>query len=263
MRTLILAIAALAAGCERTASAGDRAPNVLLIAAEGLEVDAIGDATPAIVALRRGGVRLDATGAIGPRISAVATGFRAAGYATAVAGRDPGTEVPLASMFGDSCLLRSSANTRLWGPEIWRDRVRSTHPDDVFGPDVCAEFVADFLRDHSGARFAYYATSLPAPGARMPGEAGDTTDSVAYLDAIVGKLVAAAGDRTVVVFCAGSMRRRVFVRWPGRIPDGPALRDAVTAEELEATLLDLAGLPVEGRGSLLPRLLGGVETESR
>ena len=177
-----------------------------------------------------------------------------------------------------------------------------------YGPDVNAEFLIDFMKHHRDQPFlAYYVMLLPhfpweptpdspEPLSRAAGGRGDPKyfpDMVAYMDRLVGRIVAAVDElglsrHTLIIFSAdngtqqplqslwGPERRIVrggkgrltdtgtrvplIARWTGTIALGSKCDELIDFSDFLPTFVDLAGArmpekPINGR-SFLPQLLG-------
>ena len=150
--------------------------------------------------------------------------FKQAGYATAVAGKwqlmtsDGGTS-PQEAGFDSYCLWNTplTSRERYWDPSLERNGTLLDLPPGTYGPDVCTDFLADFIQScaDSGTPFlAYYPMILvhnpfpPAPNSTNRDETDDKKnfiDMVNYMDALVGRLVdtlEANGlrDNTLIIF---------------------------------------------------------------
>jgi arylsulfatase A len=140
--------------------------------------------------------------------------LRDAGYRTAAAGkwqlygaehydarfRAKGT-LPGDAGFDRWCLWQvDELGERYWGPLMNVDGENRQYPADAYGPDVAADFLADFMAEKSDKPFfAYYPMILVhGPFPRTPhvpaGEKHTKQQSfeamVAYVDHLVGRLVA-------------------------------------------------------------------------
>ncbi|MBL9084708.1 MAG: sulfatase-like hydrolase/transferase [Planctomycetales bacterium] len=226
----------------------DRRPNIILILADDIGIPGIGcyggnHKTPNIDALASGGIRFThaySQPLCGPTRATIMSGsytfrngvltnghgadykpsdtpsiaktLKAAGYATAVAGK-----------WGQLAYFNTQEDGRAWGYDefmIWN----RTNPDaqgerywdpayvhngkpveagDKYGPDLLHDFVIDFARRHKdGPFFVYYPTPLihgpilhtpdsatKAKGAEKGKSGNYYEDNIAYLDKLVGKLV--------------------------------------------------------------------------
>ena len=152
--------------------------------------------------------------------------FKQSGYATAVAGKwqlltEAGGTRPQEAGFDTYCLWNTPLTTRerYWNPSLEKDGALMDLPDDSYGPDVCTDFLADFIKSCAETDtpfLAYYPMILvhdpflPTPNSKDRDETGDKknfVDMVNYMDALVGRLVdtlEANGlrDNTLIVFTA-------------------------------------------------------------
>lgn len=224
--------------------------------------------------------------------------LKQAGYATAMAGKwsqlsylktaDDG------QAWGWDEFLRweRSEGERYWKPALNRNGQPVPVTDSSYGPDMLHEFVVDFIRRHrDGPFFVYYPTPLVhGPIMSTPDSAGDAdaggkrkskargknkddalyADNVAYLDKLVGKLVAALDEmklreKTLIVFTGdngsvpvgtiggrpvdgtkgtmreGGSRVPLIVNWKGVAPAGKVVSDLVGFSDFYATFAELAG----------------------
>jgi arylsulfatase A len=200
---------------------------------------------------------------------------------------------------------------RYWGPIFNHNGEALTGTPDQYGPDVLNEWVIEFIRRHKdGPFFVYYPMPLlHGPLARTPDSPADRAvpakkkqafensnadslyaDSIAYVDTLVGRLVAALDDvqvreNTLLVFCGdngsvpvgtlhgrmvdgskgqltdGGSRVPLIVHWPRGTPAGAIRHDLVDASDFLPTFAELAGarLPdrirIDGR-SFAPAIRG-------
>ncbi len=150
--------------------------------------------------------------------------FKQFGYATAVAGKwqllleDKGISPGEAGF--DSYLLWNTPNTeraRYWNPSLEQNGEILDLPEGAYGPDVCANFLGEFIKEQSrsGTPFlAYYPMILPhnpfppAPNSLDQNSKDDKAnfiDMVNYLDSLVGRLVdtlqeCGVRENTLVIF---------------------------------------------------------------
>jgi arylsulfatase A-like enzyme len=234
------------------------------------------------------------------------------GYATAVAGKwrqlqyfdtveDSkawGFDEFIVWGFGDE-----GRGERYWQPSYNKNGTFLTDVADKYGPDLLHQFAVDFIRQHREQPFfLYYPTPLVhGPILRTPDSAEDKAkgdqhyaDNVAYLDKLVGKLVAELDDlklrqNTVIVFTGdngsvggderltmangrrvvgqkgtlkeGGSRVPLIVNWSGTTPAGKVLPDLVDFSDFYVTFAELVGarlpadLKLDGR-SFAPQLRG-------
>ena len=205
---------------------------------------------------------------------------------------------------------------RFWSPPLEHNGKFLTKEDNAgkYGPDIMSDFVCDFIeRNRDVPFFVYYPSVLVHdPFVPTPDTIGDAPRThaankapkgtaakkdnfvamVAYLDRIVGKIVAKVDEaglleNTIILFTADNGTNRSissnwngqtikggkgtttdmgthvpFVAyWKGRTPQGAVLGDLVDFTDFYATLAKAAGIdlgksdPVDGR-SFLPQLTG-------
>lgn len=151
----------------------------------------------------------------------VAARLRAAGYATAVAGKWQLTllrddlDHPHRLGFDEYCLFGWHEGPRYHRPFIWQNGTRRTDVDQRFGPEVYVDFLVDFIRRHRAEPFfAYYSMALchdvsddlPDPPPVGPLGRWETfAEMVAAMDHQVGRLLDAlenlgVAENTAVFF---------------------------------------------------------------
>jgi arylsulfatase A len=150
--------------------------------------------------------------------------FKQSGYATAVAGKwqlltEQGGTTPQEAGFDTYCLWNTpmTSRARYWDPSLERDGTILDLPEGAYGPDVCTDFLADFIEScaETDTPFvAYYPMILVhnpfpvTPHSRNMQQTSDDLnfiDMVKYMDALVGRLVdtlEANGlrDNTLIIF---------------------------------------------------------------
>ena len=153
-------------------------------------------------------------------------------------------------------------------------------PEGKYLPDVMHEFLVDFITSHKGQPFyVHYAMShIHGKIMRTPDSAADSpdhyADNVAYMDKLVGKLVAELErlklrEKTLVIFAGdngtapgeadratvggrrlsgqkgtmleGGSRVPLIASWPGTMPAGKVLKDLVDFSDFFPTFAELAG----------------------
>ena len=200
---------------------------------------------------------------------------------------------------------------RYWDPDYNLNGKPLPDSKGKYGPDVLQEFVIDFIRrQKDGPFFVYYPTPLihgpilrtpdskQASAGKMKGKKGADNvgegslyaDNIAYLDKLVGQLVAELDalhlrEKTLIVFTGdngsvpigtvhgrkidgkkhevneGGSRVPLIANWPGVTPAGVVRKDLTDFTDLLPTFAALAGaaLPSERKidgHSLAPQLRG-------
>ena len=226
--------------------------------------------------------------------------LKAAGYATGIAGKwqlchfDKHPDHLRECGFDESCMWtwqwEGKRSSRYWNPSVWQNGKMLPDTDGKYGPDIFSDFACDFIRRHKDTPFFfYYPMALvhepfePTPDNKNGKGKKVFPDMVAYMDKIVGKIVATldecklrentlvlftgdngttkgipsqVGDKTVI---GGKSTMKdtgshvpLIASWPGTAPAGKALDDMVDFSDVVPTLCDLTGakLPtatVDGR----------------
>ncbi len=175
-----------------------------------------------------------------------------AGYATCVSGKwqlyGSGTFAPeLAGKgvlpenagFDEHCCWQvDSRPARYWQPELRVNGKDTAFPDeDAFGPDICTDFICDFIeRNKEKPFFAYYPMMLThSPFTTTPhsadrsatGKQKNFEDMVAYMDTLVGRIVdkldeAGVREDTLILFTGdnGSPKGGIFSELNGVMIEG-------------------------------------------
>ena len=222
----------------------------------------------------------------------IARVMKEAGYATAVAGkwrqlkyletREDGRKWGWDEflVWGDD--EEGRKGDRYWNPDYNRNGERLPGAEGRYGPDVLHEYAVDFIRRHrEGPFFLYYPTPLVhgpilrtpdsrEGGAKGRGEGTLYADNIAYLDKLVGKLVAELDglrlrEKTLVLFAGdngsvgggtlggraiaggkhsmldGGSRVPLIASWPGTTPAGAVNRELVDFSDFFATFGELTG----------------------
>ena len=153
------------------------------------------------------------------------TVLKKAGYATAVAGKwqlhgdmkKPDGSLAPGCGFDTYCLWNypGTSRPRYWTPSLIRDGKKVPIKDGSYGPDICTDFLIDFIEKNKGRPFfAYYpmilvhSPFLPTPDSAKRKGAGSLQnyrDMVVYMDKCVGRIVDALArnslrENTVVIF---------------------------------------------------------------
>jgi len=256
-------------------------------------------------AFRTGATNQDATGRMRPDTETMIPGYLApAGYASSCVGKWgqlPGS--PRDFGFDDFLTFRGSGVYRNTGgkPEAYVvNGAARTLADDGYLPDVMHAHAVDFIERHRDRPFFLYYCLSHVHGELQPtpdgaADAADLmADNVAYIDTLLGRLVAAVDrlglrERTLVVFMGdngtgkawadrstiggrrlsgqkGSMLEGgalvpLIANWPGTTPAGAVSTDLVDSTDFVPTFADLAGVAppagkvIDGR-SIAPRLRG-------
>ncbi len=224
--------------------------------------------------------------------------FKDAGYATGCAGKWQlyGAEHlgdmaakgmhPSKAGFDEYCLWHLNIRTeRYWGPSFEKNGDFIEYPKDVFGPDVCCDFVCDFIERHKSRPFLlYYPMMLvhsPFVMTRdfrneQAGKQEKFEAMVGYMDKIVGKIsdkLKEAGllDNTLLIFAGDNGTGRdikssfrgvmmsggkgktnasgtnvpLVVNMPGAIPSGRVSDDLVDFSDFFPTLCEWCSIPVD------------------
>jgi arylsulfatase A len=241
----------------------------------------------------------------------IAKVLKQAGYATAVAGKWSDLEYLVtredARKWGfDEFMIwgerweddgGQTGRARYWGPDYNHNGKILSGDKKKFGPDLLHDFVVDFIRLRQDQPFfIYYPTPLiHYKLQRTPDSVADKpdlhADNIAYLDKLVGKLVAELEslklrDKTLIVFVGdngstkgahtvhgrpiygkkgelneGGCRVPLILNWPGKTPAGKVSKDLVSITDFFPTFTELAGgifpvgVTIDGR-SLAPQALG-------
>ena len=252
-------------------------------------------------------------GNMDPQAVTFANLLKRAGYATCIAGKwQLGQDLDLPKKFGfdEYCLWQHTRRPpRYANPGLEINGVEKDYTNGEYGPDLVNNYALDFIaRKKDGPFFLYYPMMLthapyqPTPDSqswdpRANGEKVNQADKhfgdmVAYMDKLIGKLVAkldALGlrDNTLILFLgdngtgkgtrsmmgdreviggkgsttAAGMHVPLIANWPGQVVAGNVCSDLVDTTDFLPTLLEAAGVPLptelklDGR-SFLPQLRG-------
>ena len=212
--------------------------------------------------------------------------LKSAGYVTAQVGK--WSQLPLQpSDWGFDEYLRFPGSGCYWReqtPTYMENGRTKDLPEGVYLPNVMHHFLVDFLERHRQEPFyVHYAMShVHEPIVRTPDSApGSTTlyaDNVAYMDKLVGELVAELDrlhlrESTVIIFSGdngtarrfapqgitvhgrpiqgdkgtmyeGGSRVPLIVNWPGVTPAGAVCHDLTDFSDFFKTISDLTGAPL-------------------
>jgi len=226
----------------------------------------------------------------------IAKVMKQAGYATAVAGKwrqlSYFTTKQDAQRWGfDEFLIwgvdvRQGKGSRYWDPDYNMNGQPLADAQGKYGPDLLHEFVVDFIRRHQDQPFFihYPMTLIHGPIERTPDSAGAGADyyadNIAYMDKLVGKLVAELDrlnirEKTLIVFTGdngctpqasgakggssggalngraidgakgsmkeGGSRVPLIVNWKGTTPAAQVSKDLVDFSDFFPTFVELAG----------------------
>ncbi len=257
-------------------------------------------------AFRTGATNQDSTGLIKPSVETMMPKvLKAAGYVAAFIGK--WGQLPLGPAdfgFDDYLTFRGSGiywNTQANGQRYTVNGETRTLRDREYMPDVMHQHLTDFITKHHDEPFyIYYSLShihaeiLPTPDSK-PDSEDLYADNIAYMDKLVGKLVAELEnqklrEKTLIIFVGdngtggkyadrstiggrrlsgekGSMLEGgalvpMIANWPGTSPAGEVSQDLIDSTDFLATFAELAGakLPektvIDGR-SFAASLRGG------
>ncbi|HUT35514.1 MAG TPA: sulfatase-like hydrolase/transferase [Planctomycetota bacterium] len=213
----------------------------------------------------------------------IAKVLKQAGYATAVAGKwrqlSHFTTAEDAKAWGfDEFLIWGvgGRGERYWDPDYNLNSKPLENPKGKYGPDLLHDFVVDFIARHKDRPFfVYYPMPLVhGPILRTPDSAPNSkslfADNIAYMDKLVGKLVAELDrlglrEKTLVVFTGdngnvgggsiggrpidggkgsmkeGGSRVPLIANWKGTTPAGQVLKDLVDFTDFYPTFAELGG----------------------
>lgn len=207
--------------------------------------------------------------------------LKQAGYATAMAGKwsqlqyltTP--EEAAAWGFDEFLEWAHAEGGRYWNPALSRDGQPVPTTEKDFGPDLLNAYVMDFIaRKKDQPFFVYYPMPLihsqlsPTPDGASGN--GLLADNIAYMDKLVGKLLAELdrlqlSENTLVFFTGdngqglnarlngrqivgnkgamseGGSRVPMIVQWKGTVPAGRVVNDLVELSDVYATIADVSG----------------------
>jgi arylsulfatase A len=200
----------------------------------------------------------------------IAKTMKTGGYATAIAGKWGWDEF---MTWGTD---DGEKGNRYWDPDYNKNGQMLTGVKDKFGPDLLHEFVVDFIRRHrDGPFFVYYPmTLIHVQLMRTPdnkgGEQSLDADNIAYMDKLVGKLVAELEalklrENTLIIFSGdngckgtetingrpvdghkcglneGGNRVPLIANCPGFVPAGKVCTDLVDFSDFYTTFAEFGG----------------------
>jgi arylsulfatase A len=252
-------------------------------------------------------------GSMDTRAVTFGTLLQQAGYATCMVGKwQLGQDLDLPKKFGfdEYCLWQHTRRPpRYANPGLEINGVEEDFADGHYGPDVVNAYALNFItRKKDRPFFLYYSMMLthapyqPTPdspdwdpkaqGEQVNQDAKHFADMVAYMDKLVGRLVARLDtlgirDNTLLVFVGDNgtgrgtrsmmgdrlviggkgtttdagMHVPLIASWPGKVPHGMVCGDLVDSTDFVPTLLDAAGVKLpsgpqlDGR-TFLPQVLG-------
>jgi arylsulfatase A len=206
--------------------------------------------------------------------------LKQAGYATGMAGKWRQMGDTPGDWGFDEWLTDPTAGGWYWKTSYTKNGQLVEGKQDVYCPDVCFDFAADFFKRHREQPFYfYYPTHLiHGPILKTPDSKAGTTeyyeDNVAYLDKEVGRLVAELEklgllEKTLIVFTGdngtarfgadrstlggrkingmkgslleGGSRVPLLASWKGTLPAGRVANDLVDFSDFFATFAEVAG----------------------
>jgi arylsulfatase A len=219
--------------------------------------------------------------------------LRSAGYATGIAGKwqlaqfQKHPDHVRECGFDEYCMWTwqwdGKRTGRYWNPSIWKDGKLLEGTDGKYGPDFFSDFACDFIRRHKDKPFFfYYPMALvhnpfePTPDSEKgkKGKGGQKvfTDMVAYMDKIVGKVLATLDEcklreNTLVLFTGDNGTTKgvpsevggktvlggkstmldtgshvpLIASWPGTVPAGKVLDDLIDFSDVVPTLCEVSG----------------------
>lgn len=233
-------------------------------------------------------------GAMDPNAVTFANVLKRAGYATCIAGKwqlgqDP--ELPRKFGFDEYCLWQHTRRPpRYANPGLEINGVEKDYAHGEYGPDLVNDYALDFIARKKDQPFLLYypmmlthAPYLPTPDSadwdpQAKGEESNRderhfADMVAYMDKLVGKVVAkleslGLRENTLILFLgdngtgrgtrsrmgdqlviggkgtttAAGMHVPLVANWPGRVVAGKVCDDLVDSTDFLPTLLEAAGV---------------------
>lgn len=210
----------------------------------------------------------------------VARMLKGAGYATGMAGKWRQMGDSPGDWGFDEFITDNTAGGWYWKREFNVSGKLVQKPPESYGPDVCLEFMKDFLRRHRSEPFFFYFPThlVHAPIVRTPdskpGKRGQPAlydDMMSYLDKQVGELVAELDrlglrEKTLIVFSGdngtakrsgtiggreihgakgsvleGGSRVPLIANWKGVAPSERVVNDLVDFSDFLPTFAEVAG----------------------
>jgi arylsulfatase A len=224
--------------------------------------------------------------------------LKGAGYATCSDGKWRQMGETPADWGFDEYLTDPTAGGWYWVKSYTKNGQAVTLDQEVYDPDVMHEFAVDFLTRHKDRPFFLYypmhlvhGPILRTPDSKADDKAAFYADNVAYMDKLVGKLVAELDrmnlrEKTLILFSGdngtagrsgtiggreihgakgsmweGGARVPLIANWKGTAPEGKVVKDMVDFSDLLVTFADLGGAKLpegvtfDGR-SFAPQLRG-------
>jgi arylsulfatase A len=223
--------------------------------------------------------------------------LKKAGYATCQAGKWRHTSETPADWGFDEYITDPTAGGYFWEKSYSKNGVNVNTEKEIYYPDVVHEFSMDFIRrNHDKPFFLYYATHLGHnPYVRTPLSLPDTkdfySDNIAYLDLMVGKIVAEVKrlkleDNTLIIFAGdngtprenlptsgrklighkgtlveGGARVPLIANWKGVTPANHVCNDLIDFSDFFVTFTEVAGgqlpagIKLDGH-SFAPQIMG-------
>ncbi|MCX7046327.1 MAG: sulfatase-like hydrolase/transferase [Candidatus Sumerlaeota bacterium] len=227
----------------------------------------------------------------------IARMMKQAGYATCSAGKWRQVGETPGDWGYDEWITDQTAGGWYWQSKYTKNGKLVETAKEEYCPDVYHEFAMDFVKRHKdGPFFLYYPTHLVhAPILKTPdskpNEKDFYADNVAYMDKLLGKVVAEIDrlgirENTLILFAGdngtarqsgaiggrqingakgsmmeGGARVPFIANWKGVTPEGKVCKDMVDFSDYHATFAELAGttqpanLPFDGH-SFAPQLRG-------
>ncbi len=250
---------------------------------------------------RTGGATNQTAGRPSPKDEpSVARTLKQAGYAVGMAGKWRQVGATPGDWGFEEYVTDPTASGWFWVKSYTKNGQAVQSEKDVYYPDVCHDFAVDFFARHREKPFFFYYSMhlVHGPIVRTSDSAADEKDrerlyddNVAYLDKLVGKVVAELDrlklrEKTLILFSAdngtpgrrgtlkgrpilgakgsmleGGARVALIASWKGTAPEGRVVKDLVDHSDLFPTFAEVAGAKMpegvtfDGR-SFAPQLRG-------